>query len=113
VQLDEGANRLVAEIAGAPKGATPSRALSWASKDFPLEPVPPTILTHPADKELDAAAQVREGRLLFAQLNCAACHADAAPSARQGTGMQEHGQNAPCSPSSARSSRRLPRRLDP
>ncbi|MEY4307701.1 MAG: hypothetical protein RJA95_1069, partial [Verrucomicrobiota bacterium] len=77
VQLNKGANRLVAEIASADKGDTFVR-LSWASKDFPLEPVPPTILTHPADKDLDAALQRREGRLLFAQLNCAACHADAA-----------------------------------
>ena len=69
--------------------------LSWASKDFPLEPVPPTILTHPADKDLDAATQRREGRLLFAQLNCAACHADAALLPAKGAGMPELGQNAP------------------
>ncbi len=94
VQLNKGANRLVAEIASADKGDTFVR-LSWASKDFPLEPVPPTILTHPADKDLDAALQRREGRLLFAQLNCAACHADAALLPAKGTGMPELGQNAP------------------
>ena len=94
VQLNKGANRIVAEIASADKGDTFVR-LSWASKDFPLEPVPPTILTHPADKDLDAATQRREGRLLFAQMNCAACHADAAMLPAKGTGMPEHGQNAP------------------
>ncbi|MEI6795086.1 MAG: c-type cytochrome, partial [Verrucomicrobiota bacterium] len=94
VQLNKGANRIVAEIASADKGDTFVR-LSWASKDFPLEPVPPTLLTHPADKDLDAAAQRREGRLLFAQMNCAACHADAALVPAKGTGMPELGQNAP------------------
>jgi mono/diheme cytochrome c family protein len=94
VQLNKGANRIVAEIASADKGDTFVR-LSWASKDFPLEPVPPTLLTHPADKDLDAAMQRREGRLLFAQMNCAACHADAALVPAKGTGMPELGQNAP------------------
>lgn len=94
VQLNKGANRLVAEIASADRGDTVVR-LSWSSKDFPLEPVPPTVLTHPADKDLDAATQRREGRLLFAQLNCAACHADAALIPAKGTGMPELGQNAP------------------
>ena len=94
VQLNKGANRIVAEIASADQGDTFVR-LSWASKDFPLEPVPPSLLTHPADKDLDAAIQRREGRLLFAQMNCAACHADAALLPAKGTGMPEHGQNAP------------------
>ena len=94
VQLNKGANRIVAEIASADQGDTFVR-LSWASKDFPLEPVPPSLLTHPADKDLDAATQRREGRLLFAQMNCAACHADAAMLPAKGTGMPEHGQNAP------------------
>jgi len=94
VQLNKGANRIVAEIASADAADTFVR-LSWASKDFPLEPVPPSLLTHPADKDLDAAIQRREGRLLFAQMNCAACHADAALLPAKGTGMPEHGQNAP------------------
>ena len=94
VQLNKGANRIVAEIASADQGDTFVR-LSWASKDFPLEPVPPTILTHTADKDLDAATQRREGRLLFAQMNCAACHADASLVPAKGTGMPELGQNAP------------------
>ncbi len=94
VQLNKGANRIVAEIASADKGDTFVR-LSWASKDFPLEPVPPTLLTHPPDKDLDAATQRREGRLLFAQMNCAACHADAVLVPAKGTGMPELGQNAP------------------
>jgi len=94
VQLNKGANHIVAEIASADQGDTFVR-LSWASKDFPLEPVPPTILTHSADKDLDAATRRREGRLLFAQMNCAACHADATLVPAKGTGMPELGQNAP------------------
>jgi mono/diheme cytochrome c family protein len=94
VQLNKGANRIVAEIASADQGDTFVR-LSWASKDFPLEPVPPSLLTHPADKDLELAAQRRDGRLLFAQMNCAACHADATLLPAKGTGMPEHGQNAP------------------
>ena len=94
VQLNKGANHIVAEIASADQGDTFVR-LSWASKDFPLEPVPPTILTHSADKDLDAATRRREGRLLFAQMNCAACHADAALLPAKGAGMPELGQNAP------------------
>ncbi|MEI7651987.1 MAG: c-type cytochrome [Verrucomicrobiota bacterium] len=94
VQLNKGANHLVAEITSAEKGDTFVR-LNWASKDFPLEPVPPTILTHAVKPELTAASQLREGRLLFAQLNCAACHADAALLPAKGIGMPEFGQNAP------------------
>jgi len=94
VQLNKGANRIVAEITSADKGDTFVR-LSWASKDFPLEPVPPTLLTHPADKEIDVATLRRDGRHLFAQMNCAACHADAALLPTKGTGMPEHGQIAP------------------
>jgi len=94
VQLNKGANRIVAELTSAAAGDTFAR-LSWSSKDFPLEPVPPTLLTHPADKDLDASAQRREGRLLFAQMNCAACHTDATRLPAKGTGMPELGQNAP------------------
>ena len=94
VQLNKGPNRIVAELTSADQGDTFVR-LSWASKDFPLEPVPPTLLTHPTDKELDAATQRRAGRLLFAQLNCVACHADAALLPAKGAGMPELGQNAP------------------
>jgi len=94
VQLDKGANRLTAELTSAHAGDTFVR-LNWASKDFPLEPVPTTLLAHAADQELTRAAQLREGRRLFAQLNCAACHADAGLIPAKGAGMPELGQNAP------------------
>lgn len=94
VQLNKGANRIVAELTSAATGDTFVR-LSWASKDFPLEPVPPSLLTHPADQAIDSAAQRREGRLLFAQLNCTACHTDSALVPAKGMGLPEQGQNAP------------------
>ena len=94
VTLNQGGNKLVAELPAAAQGDTFVR-LTWSSKDFLPEPVPPTVLSHePAAPEL-AAASVREGRLLFAQLNCAACHADAAKLPVKGSGMPELGQNAP------------------
>jgi len=94
VTLNQGGNKLVAELPAAAQGDTFVR-LTWSSKDFLPEPVPPTVLSHePAAPEL-AAARVREGRLLFAQLNCAACHADAAKLPAKGSGLPELGQNAP------------------
>jgi len=94
ITLNQGENTLVAELPSAAQGDTFVR-LTWSSKDFLPEPVPPTVLAHtPAEAEL-TATRVREGRLLFAQLNCAACHADAAKIPAKGTGMPELGQNAP------------------
>jgi len=93
VTLNQGENTLVAELPSAAQGDTFVR-LTWSSKDFLPEPVPPTALTHtPGDAEI-AAARLREGRLLFAQLNCATCHADARLPAK-GAGLPEFGHNAP------------------
>jgi mono/diheme cytochrome c family protein len=93
VTLNQGENLLVAELPSAAQGDTFVR-LTWSSKDFLPEPVPPTVLSHlPAEAEL-AAARLREGRLLFAQLNCATCHADARIPAK-GAGLPELGHNAP------------------
>ena len=94
VQLNKGANVLTAELTRATSGDTFVR-LYWSSKDFPKEPVPPTLLTHTSAPQLDAALQRRDGRLLFAQLNCAACHSDASLIPIKGQGMPELGQNAP------------------
>ena len=94
IQLNKGANHLVAEISNADKGDTFVR-VNWSSKDFPLEPLPPTMFTHAASPELGVATQRREGRLLFAQLNCASCHADAALIPAKESGMPELGHNAP------------------
>lgn len=93
ITLNQGENTLVAELPSAAQGDTFVR-LTWSSKDFLAEPVPPTVLAHtPTETEL-AATRVREGRRLFAQLNCATCHADARLPAK-GAGLPEFGHNAP------------------
>lgn len=95
IQLNKGANHLIAELSSTPGSDTFVR-LNWSSKDFPLEPVPPSVLTHDdGNAELSLARQRREGRLLFAEMNCTACHADAALIPAKGTGMPELGQNGP------------------
>jgi len=94
IQINQGANKVTAEFTSAAQGDSFVRFF-WQSKEFPLEPVPPMAFAHdptPAEKQ---AASLREGRLLFAQLNCAACHADAAKLPAKGTGMPELGQLAP------------------
>ena len=93
ITLNQGENTLVAELPSAAQGDTFVR-LTWSSKDFLAEPIPPTVLAHtPTETEL-GATRVREGRLLFAQLNCATCHADARLPAK-GAGLPEFGHNAP------------------
>jgi cytochrome c1 len=95
IQLNKGANTLVAEFFGTP-GKDASVQLLWASRDFPAEPVPPTAFTHnPGDAGLRSNQRIREGRLLFAQLRCAACHADPAQIPPRGQGMPELAQDAP------------------
>lgn len=93
VQLNKGPNAIVAEFESDGKADAHLRA-GWASKDFPREAFPPTALAHASDEALTQALRLREGRALFANLNCAACHQDAKLPAK-GTGMPEYGQNAP------------------
>lgn len=94
IQINQGANKLSAEFTSAAQGDSFVRFF-WQSKEFPLEPVPPMAFTHEPAPAEQAAALLREGRLLFAQLNCAACHADAAKLPAKGAGMPELGQLAP------------------
>ena len=93
VQLNKGPNAIVAEFESDGKTDAHLRA-GWASKDFPREAFPPTTLAHASDEALTKALRLREGRALFANLNCAACHQDAKLPAK-GAGMPEYGQNAP------------------
>ena len=92
--LNQGANQIVAELTSAPTGDTFIR-LNWSSKDFPLEPVPPRVFTHASNPALEKATALRQGRLLFAQYRCAACHADAAKLPATGKGMPELSSGAP------------------
>jgi len=86
IQINQGANKISAELTSAAQGDSFVRFL-WQSKEFPTEPVPPMAFAHePTSTEL-TGQQLRRGRLLFAQLNCAACHADATKVPAKGTGM--------------------------
>lgn len=95
VQLNKGANAILVEF------ASDSRTdawlqMTWSSRDFAAEPVPPSALTHNANAmPLREGARLREGRLLFAQLRCTACHADPSILPPKGQGMPELDQDAP------------------
>lgn len=95
LRLNKGANPLVIEFTSPAQGDATFRLL-WAASDFFIEPVPPTVFQRDAAVDpVRAAERVREGRLLFAQNRCAACHdaADLLPAA--GQGMPELAHDAP------------------
>ena len=95
VKLNKGVNPLIAELPRAQNGDSFVR-LHWTSREFPSEPVPPTVFTHDANApELRTGERLREGRLLFAQLRCAACHEASAVLPAKGQGMPELAQDAP------------------
>ena len=95
VQLQKGANKLVVEFES-PKTGGASLRLLWSSKEFPSEPVPPTVFQHNANAvELRTGERLREGRLLFAQHRCAACHDGGTLLPPRGEGMPELAQDAP------------------
>ncbi len=74
VKLNKGANKLVVAYTSPAQGDALVRLL-WSSKEFPTEPVPPMVFSHDvASDALRGGNRIREGRLLFAQYNCIACH---------------------------------------
>jgi mono/diheme cytochrome c family protein len=85
VQLNKGANAVVIEFSHDGSDDALLR-FDWWSKEFPREPVPPTVWTHTADAE---GMKVREGRMLFATRHCSACHDPGSAVAKDGTGMPE------------------------
>jgi mono/diheme cytochrome c family protein len=94
-QLSKGANKLVAEFTSDGKSDAMVQ-LKWWAKDFPAEPVPPTVFQRNAnDNMLREGARLREGRLLFAQMRCATCHDPADLLPPKGEGMPELAQSAP------------------
>jgi mono/diheme cytochrome c family protein len=95
LQLNKGGNKIVAELSS--DGTEDAMVqVTWSSREFPPEPVPPNAFTHDvAAKDLRGGRRVRDGRLLFAQLRCAACHADPVLVPPKGEGFPELGQDAP------------------
>lgn len=95
VQLQKGTNKLVVEFQSPTEGDANLR-LMWASKEFPREPVPPTVFQHNANgDELRTGERLRTGRLLFAQNRCASCHDAGTALPPKGEGMPELAQDAP------------------
>ena len=95
VQLKKGANQLLAEFSN-DNTDDASLQLKWWAKDFPAEPVPPTVFArNKNDAALRAGERVRAGRLLFAQLRCTACHDATGIAPAKGEGMPELAQDAP------------------
>src|SRR5205814_10583503 len=74
VKLEKGKNPIEVVYESAEKGDSWVRVL-WTSRDFPLEPVQPAVLSHDVAAEtLATGTRVREGRGLLANLRCTACH---------------------------------------
>ncbi|MEO7319369.1 MAG: c-type cytochrome, partial [Chthoniobacteraceae bacterium] len=95
LQLNKGGNKIVAEFSGDGKEDA-FLQVTWSSKEFPAEPIPPTAFSHNISApDLREGQRKREGRMLFAQLRCAACHGDAALIPARGEGMAELAQDAP------------------
>jgi len=99
VELRKGGNALTVEYRSPAKGETTFRLL-WAAGDFAAEPVQPSALFVPEEKAAAVAdgARLREGRQLFAQANCVACHDRAGVLSSTGNTaetMPEFGQKAP------------------
>ena len=95
LQLNKGGNKIVAEFFGDGQEDAVLQ-VTWSSKEFPAEPIPPTSFRHDTSAPaLREGQRAREGRMLFAQMRCAACHGDAALIPPRGEGMPELAQDGP------------------
>lgn len=57
-----------------PENGAGQLRLMWRGRDFSKEPVPAHLLAHQSEPSLGASMQLRRGRHLFVELNCAHCH---------------------------------------
>jgi mono/diheme cytochrome c family protein/glucose/arabinose dehydrogenase len=99
VDLRKGGNLLKVEYKSPAAGEATCRLL-WSSSEFAAEPVLPTALYVPEElaAAIEKGAQWREGRQLFAQANCVACHDATGVLAAKGQApeaMPEYGKLAP------------------
>jgi cytochrome c2 len=92
IDLEPGKRRIALRYES-PAAGPASLRLLWASPDFELGPVPPDRLSHDgADESLEAGAQRRRGRELFASRRCHRCHL---PRAGFRLAMPEAAEEAP------------------
>jgi mono/diheme cytochrome c family protein len=74
VRLKKGLRALVARYRTPLSGAG-SLQVSWSSRKFATESIPPTVLRHdPASDAVRVGEQRRQGRMLLATQRCTACH---------------------------------------
>lgn len=75
IELAKNYNRIEVAVTSPATGDTGVR-LYWSGEKFGFEPVPPDVLfSRTDDADLVAKTHERDGRLLFANLHCAGCHA--------------------------------------
>ncbi|MBM3994234.1 MAG: c-type cytochrome [Planctomycetes bacterium] len=74
VELAKNYNRIEVVYSG-PAGGDATVRLEWAGEKFGFEPVPPEVLfSRKDDSDLVSHTALREGRQLYADRHCAACH---------------------------------------
>lgn len=75
LELAKGYNLLEVTLAAPAQGPASFR-LYWSGEGFGSEPLPPeTLFSHKDEMDLVHGQQLREGRVLYATLGCAHCHA--------------------------------------
>ncbi len=98
VELAKNYNRLELVYTAPAEGDATARVY-WGGDGFPPEPLPPDVIFSRDDEaDLVAGGRLRDGRFLYAHLNCAGCHAlpgTLKASARADLGMPEMSKEAP------------------
>ena len=97
VELIKGYNKIHIDYASPKEGAATLR-LFWSSEEeaFPKEPLPAELLTHDSrNEQLVEGLALRQGRELFVNRRCVACHTPKSIEAIKKTGMPEVAADAP------------------
>lgn len=95
IELAKGYNALEVLLVRPRKGDATVR-LSWSGETFPFEPITPEALWSRDDEaDLATGKRLREGRLLYATLGCARCHALPGAVTRDKCAMPEMAHEAP------------------
>lgn len=75
VRLNKGTNSIAVRFMSSGKADSYVR-LFWGEKEFLLQPIPPSVLTHAVSAEQSKGLAFHRGRDLFADLRCLRCHHD-------------------------------------